>query len=186
MATLKDPLSTLKIQQNKVDNILKDNQTAGRGSDAKSWLQNWRYERGIPKDSGVMPSVDEVPLYYRPYLFPRADASPTNGLKIAETAADMARPTTGGFFLDDNGGAFINTPNGLIYDGEYNPDVHGMPVPLAKNKAKNGMKIATNPDFEIEKQILDARTNKKAQEDAGQDMLLDRIFNKKNTKKGKA
>ena len=68
MATLKDPLSTLKIQQNKVDNLLKDNQTAGRSSDAKGWLRNWRYERGLPTDSGVMPSVDEVPLYYRPCL----------------------------------------------------------------------------------------------------------------------
>ena len=94
--------------------------------------------------------------------------------------------TTGGFFVDPNGDAYINTPEGMVNDGEYNPDRHGMMVPLAKNKAKNGMKIATNPDFEIEKQILDARTNKKAQEDAGQDMLLDRIFNKKNNKKGRA
>ena len=282
MATLKDPLSTLKIQQNKVDKILKDNQTAGRGSDAKSWLQNWRYERGIPKDSGVMPSVDEVPLYYRPFLFPRADASSTDTKTAAFTQKQMdglnkvfpgaegrindfrkkqfnmgpmkIKPgvqlpdlaqfpdeaggyvTTGGFFVDPNGDAYINTPEGMINDGEYNPDIHGMMVPLAKNKtkngmkiagkkndeinrqlilnsgganpedyltpkqlqrynedpskfidididlvknAKNGMKIATNPDFEIEKQILDARTNKKAQEDAGQDMLLDRIFNKK-------
>ena len=183
MAKLNDPLSTLKIQQNKVDNILNDNQTAGRGSDAKSWLRNWRYERGIPVDSGVMPSVDEVPLYYRPFLFPRADASPKDGLKIAETAADMARPTTGGFFLDDNGGAFINSPDGLIYDGEYNPDIHGLPVPLANKKAKNGMKIANLPDFEMEKLILEARTNKKAQKDAGSDMLLDEIL--KKNKKGK-
>ena len=41
-------------------------------------------------------------------------------------------------------------------------------------------------DFEIERDILDARQNKKAREDAGKDMLLDEIFNKKNKKKGKA
>ena len=62
------------------------------------------------------------------------------GMMIAETAADMSRPTTGGYFLDDKGGAFINTPDGLIYDGEYNPDIHGMPIPLAKGN--NSMLIA--------------------------------------------
>ena len=61
-------------------------------------------------------------------------------IEIAEEAADMSRPTTGGFFLDDKGGAFINTPDGLIYDGEYNPDIHGLPVPLAKGN--NNMLIA--------------------------------------------
>ena len=94
--------------------------------------------------------------------------------------------TTGGFFVDPNGDAYINTPDGLINDGEYNPDIHGMMVPLAKNKAKNGMKIASNPDYEIERDILEARNSKKAREDAGKDMLLDKIFNRKNTKKGRA
>ena len=37
------------------------------------------------------------------------------------------------------------------------------------------------PDFEIERDILDARENKKARQDAGMDMLLDAI--KKKTKK---
>ena len=40
------------------------------------------------------------------------------------------------------------------------------------------------PDFEIERDILEARQNKKAREDAGMDMLLDAI--KKKKKKGKA
>ena len=39
------------------------------------------------------------------------------------------------------------------------------------------------PDFEIERDILDARQNKKAQQDAGMDMLLDAM--KKKKKKGK-
>jgi len=91
--------------------------------------------------------------------------------------------TTGGFFVDPNGDAYINTPDGMINDGEYNPDIHGTMLPLAKNKAKNGMKIANLPDFEMEKLILEARTNKKAQKDAGSDMLLDEIL--KKNKKGK-
>ena len=43
-----------------------------------------------------------------------------------------------------------------------------------------------DPDYEIERDILEARNSKKAKEDAGRDMLLDEIFNRKNTKKGKA
>ena len=40
------------------------------------------------------------------------------------------------------------------------------------------------PDYEIERDILEARQNKKARQDAGMDMLLDEI--KKKNKKGKA
>ena len=40
------------------------------------------------------------------------------------------------------------------------------------------------PDYEIERDILEARQNKKARQDAGMDMLLDAI--KKKKKKGKA
>ena len=42
------------------------------------------------------------------------------------------------------------------------------------------------PDFEIERDILDARENKKARQDAGMDMLLDAIKKKTKKKKGKA
>ena len=42
------------------------------------------------------------------------------------------------------------------------------------------------PDYEIERDILEARQNKKAREDAGRDMLMDEIFNRKKKKKGKA
>jgi len=46
--------------------------------------------------------------------------------------------------------------------------------------------MIANQDYEIERDILDARQNKKAREDAGKDMLIDEIFNRKNRKKGKA
>ena len=41
------------------------------------------------------------------------------------------------------------------------------------------------PYYEIERDILEARQNKKAREDAGRDMLLDAIKRRTN-KKGKA
>ena len=42
------------------------------------------------------------------------------------------------------------------------------------------------PDYEMDREHLEARMNKKAREDAGKDMLLDEIFNRKKKKKGKA
>ena len=42
------------------------------------------------------------------------------------------------------------------------------------------------PDYEMDREILDARMNKKAREDAVKDMLLDEILNRKKNKKGKA
>ena len=55
-------------------------------------------------------------------------------------------------------------------------------------KIRKGSKkaIAMEPDYEIERDILEARQNKKAREDAGRDMLLDEIFNRKKKKRGKA
>ena len=42
------------------------------------------------------------------------------------------------------------------------------------------------PAYEMDREILDARMNKKAREDAGKDMLLDEILNRKKNKKGEA
>ena len=65
---------------------------------------------------------------------------------------------------------------------------------MAKTFDENGRQTRTiserkrlaqlGPDYEIERDILEARQNKKAREDAGMDMLLDEI--KKKNKKGKA
>jgi len=58
---------------------------AGYKEDADSWLRNWRTERGLPADSGVIPSNrDEVPPYLRGWIFPKADASEQNGMMIAK------------------------------------------------------------------------------------------------------
>jgi hypothetical protein len=64
-------------------------------------------------------------------------------LKIAsslEAAGDMGHVTEKGYFLDDNGDAYINTPDGLLLEGGYDPDIHGLIVPLAKKRSK--LKIA--------------------------------------------
>jgi len=70
-----------------------------------------------------------------------------DGLKIANLAdglpdpSIMNYPTEKGFFLDGQGKAYMQQ-GGKFYDaGEYNPDVHGLPVPLAKRQ-RNKLKIA--------------------------------------------
>ena len=114
--------------------------------ETKNFVEMWRKNNGL-EGTKALPPRNEVPFQWMlPFLdkVETQDTKPSpianQGMMIAETAADMSRPTTGGYFLDDKGGAFINTPDGLIYDGEYNPDIHGMPVPLAKGN--NSMLIA--------------------------------------------
>ena len=114
--------------------------------ETKNFVEMWRKNNGL-EGTKALPPRNEVPFQWMlPFLdkVETQDTKPSpianQGMMIAEEAADMSRPTTGGFFLDDKGGAFINTPDGLIYDGEYNPDIHGMPVPLAKGN--NSMLIA--------------------------------------------
>ena len=114
--------------------------------ETKAFVEQWRKNNGL-EGTKALPNRNEVPFQWMlPFLdkVETQDTKPSpianQGMMIAEEAADMSRPTTGGFFLDDKGGAFINTPDGLIYDCEYNPDIHGLPVPLAKGN--NSMLIA--------------------------------------------
>ncbi len=44
--------------------------------------------------------------------------------------------TEKGFYLDGQGGAYMQNGGNFFDAGEYNPDVHGLPVPLAKNRKK--------------------------------------------------
>ena len=67
-----------------------------------------------------------------------------SSIKIASDtdAKSMHYPTEKGFFLDGTGKAYMQT-GGKFYDaGEYNPDIHGLPVPLVKNKKRSKLKIA--------------------------------------------
>tara|TARA_B100000131_G_scaffold176901_1_gene170730 strand:+ start:253 stop:489 length:237 start_codon:yes stop_codon:yes gene_type:complete len=67
-------------------------------------------------------------------------------LKIANLADGKPDPsimnyvTEKGFYLDGQGNAYMQT-GGQFYDaGGYNPDIHGLPVPLAK-KERSKLKI---------------------------------------------
>ena len=72
-----------------------------------------------------------------------------NSLKIASLADGQADSsimnyvTEKGFFLDGQGKSYMQQ-GGNFYDaGEYNPDVHGLPVPLVeKQKKRSTLQIA--------------------------------------------
>ena len=81
---------------------------------------------------------------YEPYKpdpsGPYTPAPSRDSIKIASGDADiksMHYPTEKGFFLDGTGKAYMQNKGKFYEAGEYNPDVHGMPVPLAKRKSLN-------------------------------------------------
>ena len=98
------------------------------------------------------------PFYNRPYEKPdrfiktddmKKDATERfknlTGIDLANLADGEPDPsimnyvTVGGFFLDGQGRAYMQT-GGKLYDaGEYNPDIHGLPVPLAQQMQINPM-----------------------------------------------
>ena len=153
MATLKfkpdELLKKMRVNKYTADMLIKSNQqdvAANTGQMADDCYKNWKKENGIPSDSKALPPVDSVPTWARPHLFPRAEAR--DGLKIASGGdadpSSMNYVTVGGFFLDGSGKAYMQT-EGKLYDaGDYNPDIHGLPVPLAEMQARSGLKIAQN------------------------------------------
>ena len=83
-------------------------------------------------------------------IIPKADASQKkkDGLKIANLAdgepdsSMMNYVTEKGFFLDGTGKAYMQTGGKLYEAGEYNPDIHGLPVPLVNKKQRSKLQIA--------------------------------------------
>ena len=63
-------------------------------------------------------------------------------LQIAGYDPSLERVTEKGYFVDEAGGAFINTPDGMLNDGPYDPDIHGLYIPLAKLQ-RSKLKIGT-------------------------------------------
>ena len=63
-------------------------------------------------------------------------------LKIASLAdgqpdaSMMTHVTEKGFYLDGQGGAYMQTGGKFYEAGEYNIETHGLPVPLAKGRSK--------------------------------------------------
>ena len=107
-----------KSQQNFGMQISKKKETPGEGGSP--------YQPYKPKPSG-------------PYV----PAPKKNSLKIANLAdgtpdaSIMNYPTEKGFFLDGQGKAYLQT-GGKFYDaGEYDIDIHGLPVPLAQQMQIN-------------------------------------------------
>ena len=56
----------------------------------------------------------------------------------------MRYVTEKGFFLDGQGRSYMQGGGSFQDAGEYDMDIHGLPVPLAEKKARNGLKIAQN------------------------------------------
>ena len=114
-------------------------------NEARIFVENWRKQNGL-EGSKALPSEDAVPTYLRPYL-KRVSTPNKSSLMIASLADGQADSsimnyvTEKGFFLDGQGKGYMQQ-GGKFYDaGDYNPDVHGLPVPLAKNRKK--LKIGT-------------------------------------------
>ena len=95
---------------------------------------------------------------YQPYKpkpsGPYVPAPKKNSLKIANLADGEADPsimnyvTEQGFFLDGQGKAYMQGGGKFQDAGDYNPDIHGLPVPLAERmKIKSKVANITPKDF---------------------------------------
>jgi len=101
----------------------------------------------LPKDNPnrpvKAPGKDGTPS--SPYL-PGKSPMPSRLANLPDGDADasiMNYVTVGGFFLDGQGRAYMQT-GGKLYDaGEYNPDIHGLPVPLVQQ-------MQINPDVAMD------------------------------------
>ena len=85
----------------------------------------------IPPGKGGSPGQPyDPPKPTGPYV-----PSPTAPTKLAGFPDEGGNVTEFGYIYDpDTGDVFINTPDGLINDGAYDVDIHGLFVPLAKQK----------------------------------------------------
>ena len=74
-----------------------------------------------------------------------AQNSKKNDLKIANMmeadSSIMNYVTEKGFFLDGQGNSYMQTGGKFYEAGEYNPDVHGLPVPLVEKQKKQRSKL---------------------------------------------
>ena len=69
---------------------------------------------------------------------PGKSPAPSRDDKLAGFPQEGGNVTEKGYIYDpDTGDVFINTPDGLINDGTYDVDIHGLFVPLAKQMMIN-------------------------------------------------
>ena len=92
--------------------------------------------KGPDRDKPVQaPGKDGVPS--SPYEPGKAPFKLANLADGEPDASIMNYVTENGFFLDGQGKAYMQT-EGKLYDaGGYNPDIHGLPVPLAQQMQIN-------------------------------------------------
>ena len=95
------------------------------------------------KKAGTSRSKKNSTITPKAYKHMKAGFPKKNSLKIANLAdgtpdaSIMNYPTEKGFFLDGQGKAYMQT-GGKFYDaGEYDIDIHGLPVPLAQQMQIN-------------------------------------------------
>ena len=88
----------------------------------------------IPPGKGGSPGQPyDPPKPTGPYV-----PSPTAPTKLAAFPQEGGNFTEFGYLYDpDTGDVFINTPDGLINDGAYDVDIHGLFVPLEKQMMIN-------------------------------------------------
>jgi len=88
----------------------------------------------IPPGKGGSPGQPyDPPKPTGPYV-----PSPTAPTKLAGFPQEGGNVTEKGYIYDpDTGDVFINTPDGLLNDGAYDVDIHGLFVPLAKQMMIN-------------------------------------------------
>ena len=154
MATLQfkpdELLKKMRIKKYAADELIKNNKqevAANTERMAADWYKNWKKQNGIPGDSNALPPVDSVPTWARPHLFPRAEATPRDGMKIAGGGGGGYTTTNGGIVGLD-GSVYYNDNGVLRYDGTYDEKIHGEIIPgigldQANNtKARNGLKIS--------------------------------------------
>ena len=91
----------------------------------------------IPPGKGGSPGQPyDPPKPTGPYV-PAPSRNLANLADGTPDASIMNYVTEQGFFLDGQGGAYMQT-GGKLYDaGEYNPDIHGLPVPLVQQMKIN-------------------------------------------------
>jgi len=88
----------------------------------------------IPPGKGGSPGQPyDPPKPTGPYV-----PSPTAPTKLAGFPQEGGNVTEKGYIYDpDTGDVFINTPDGLLNDGAYDVDIHGLFVPLAQQMMIN-------------------------------------------------
>ena len=102
----------------------------------------------IPPGKGGSPGQPyDPPKPTGPYV-PAPSRNLANLADGTPDASIMNYVTEQGFFLDGQGGAYMQT-GGKLYDaGEYNPDIHGLPVPLVQQmKINQDVANITPKDF---------------------------------------